>query len=189
MREQQYTYTKSSLKYIPLPNFISDDIQSCPISLILNNIPITFAAVYCPPKHKISPNKLTEYFSTLNNNYITGGDLSAKLQQWGCSASNPRGNSLLQSLSITNSTVLAPPNYTYWPNPVAKCQTSWIFLSLRFLEISTSKHLISLILAQTIHQSCSDSTVYHQLKSMLQLYLNFQLTGINSVKSYPKKLA
>lgn len=109
-------YIKSSLKYIPLPNFISDDIQSCAISLILNNIPITFAAVYCPPKHKISPARFTEIFSTFNNNYIIGGDLNAKHQQWGCRASNPRGNSLLQSLLTTNSTVIAPPNYTYWPN-------------------------------------------------------------------------
>ena len=109
-------YIKSSLKYIPLPNFISDDIQSCAISLLLNNIPITFAAVYCPPKHKISPARFTEIFSTFNNNYIIGGDLNAKHQQWGCRASNPRGNSLLQSLPTINSTVIAPLNYTYWPN-------------------------------------------------------------------------
>ncbi|KAF0704581.1 Reverse transcriptase domain-containing protein, partial [Aphis craccivora] len=109
-------YIKSSLKYIPLPNFISDDIQSYAISLILNNIPITFAAVYSPPKHKISPARFTEIFSTVNNNYIIGGDLNAKHQQWGCRALNPRGNSLLQSLLTTNSTVIAPPNYTYWPN-------------------------------------------------------------------------
>ncbi|KAL4103929.1 hypothetical protein QTP88_019246 [Uroleucon formosanum] len=73
-------------------------------------------AVYSPPKHKISPARFTEIFSTFNNNYIIGGDLNAKHQQWGCRASNPRGNSLLQSLLTTNSTVIAPPNHTYWPN-------------------------------------------------------------------------
>jgi len=109
-------YIKSSLKYTPLPSFISNDIQSCSISLTLNNIPITFAAVYCPPKHSISPTRLIEFFSTLNNNYIIGGDLNAKHQQWGGRASNPRGNSLLHSLTTTNSTIIAPPNYTYWPN-------------------------------------------------------------------------
>lgn len=108
-------YIKSSLNHTPLPSFISDEIQSCAISLVLNNIPITFAATYCPPKHTISPAKFIEFFSTLNKNYIIGGDLNAKHIQWGCRASNPRGNSLLQPLYTTNSTITAPPNYTYWP--------------------------------------------------------------------------
>jgi exonuclease III len=105
-------YIKYSLKYISLPNFISDKIQS----LLFNNIPITFSAVYCPPKNKISPTKLTEFLSTLNNHFIIGGDLNAKQQKLGCRASNPRGNTLLQSLQTTNYTVFAPPNYIYWPN-------------------------------------------------------------------------
>jgi len=38
--------------------------------------------------------------------------------------------------------------------PVAKSQTYWAFLLLRFREIITLKRLISLTLAQAIHQSC-----------------------------------
>jgi len=70
-------YIKSSLAYIPLPNFITNHIQSCAISLILNNI------TYCPPKRSISPNNFAEFLSTLNNNFIVGGDLNAKHIQWG----------------------------------------------------------------------------------------------------------
>ena len=108
-------YIRASLTYTPLPNFHTNHIQSCAVSLLLNNIPITIAAAYCPPKHRISPDQFTEFLSTLNNNYIVGGDLNAKHIQWGCRASNPRGNSLLQTVYHSNISILAPPNFTYWP--------------------------------------------------------------------------
>lgn len=104
-------YITSSLTYTPLPNYIiSDEIQSCAISLVLNNIPIKFAAICCPPKHSISLTKFTDFFSTLNNNYIVGDDLNAKHIHWGCRTTNPKGNSFLQSLYPTHSTIIAPPN-------------------------------------------------------------------------------
>lgn len=71
-------FIRSSLTFTPLPNFITTHIQSCAISLILNHIPVTIAATYCPPKHKISTDQFNEYMSTLNNNFIIGGDLNAK---------------------------------------------------------------------------------------------------------------
>ncbi|KAL4103436.1 hypothetical protein QTP88_018813 [Uroleucon formosanum] len=48
-------------------------------------------------------------------NVTVGGDLNAKHIQWGCRASNPRGNSLLQTAYHSNISILAPPNCTYWP--------------------------------------------------------------------------
>lgn len=108
-------FIRSSLTFTPLPNFITTHIQSCAISLILNHIPVTIAATYCPPKHKISTDQFNEYMSTLSNNFIIEGDLNAKHIQWGCRATNPRGNSLLQSISHSNISILSPPNYTYWP--------------------------------------------------------------------------
>jgi len=71
-------FIRVSLAYTPLPNFHTNHIQSCAVSLLLNNVLITMAAAYCPPKHKISPDQFTEFLATLNNNYIVGGDLNAK---------------------------------------------------------------------------------------------------------------
>ena len=108
-------FIRSSVTFTPLPNFIATHIQSYAISLIFNHIPVTIAATYWPPKHKISTNQFNEYLSTLNNNFIIGGDLNAKHIQWGSRITNPRENSLLQFISHSNISILSPPNYTYWP--------------------------------------------------------------------------
>jgi len=42
---------KSTLSFSLLPNFSLDYLQSCAVSIKLNNIPITIAAIYCPPRH------------------------------------------------------------------------------------------------------------------------------------------
>jgi len=75
---------KTNLKFYPLTNFSQNHIQSCAISITLNNIPVVIAAVYSPPKHLITDTNLTEYFDTFPNNFIAGGDFNAKHQSWGC---------------------------------------------------------------------------------------------------------
>lgn len=69
---------KSTLSFSPLPNFTRDYLQSCAIIIKLNNIPITIASTYCPPKHNISAPQFNDYFSTINSNFIIGGDINAK---------------------------------------------------------------------------------------------------------------
>jgi hypothetical protein len=105
---------KTNLKFHPLTNFSQNHIQSCAISITLNNIPIVIAAVYSPPKHLITDTNLAEYFDTFPNNFIAGGDFNAKHQSWGCRVTNPRGN-LLHNFTIKKFKILAPPDPTYWP--------------------------------------------------------------------------
>lgn len=47
-------YIKSSLMYQSLPNFCQPHLQSCVVSLYLNNIPTTISAIYSPPRHQHS---------------------------------------------------------------------------------------------------------------------------------------
>jgi len=108
-------YVRSSLASHPLPEFQTDYIQSCAVSLIVNNIPLSIAAIYCPPKHNISSEQFNFYFNTLGHNFIVGGDINAKHIQWGCRVSNSRGTSLLHSITTKNLKVISPPNPTYWP--------------------------------------------------------------------------
>jgi exonuclease III len=75
---------KSSLVYHSLPSFSEDIIQSCAIQIHVSNVPITVAAIYSPPKHKISYENFSNYFNTIKNNFIIGGDYNAKHQSWGC---------------------------------------------------------------------------------------------------------
>lgn len=71
-------FVKSTLAFHPLPNFSQDFLQSCAISLILKNTSLTIAAIYSPPKHNVTNIQFTEYFNTIKNNFIIGGDYNAK---------------------------------------------------------------------------------------------------------------
>ncbi|KAL4121294.1 hypothetical protein QTP88_013837 [Uroleucon formosanum] len=64
--------------------------------------------------------QFNDYFSTINSNFIIGGDINAKHQSWGCRATNPRGNVLYNFTNAKKYSVLAPPGPTYWPSSIRK---------------------------------------------------------------------
>jgi len=57
---------KSTLSFSPQPNFSQNYLQSCAVSIKLNNIPITISAIYCPPRHNIS----STFFSTIAHQFL-----------------------------------------------------------------------------------------------------------------------
>jgi len=64
-------YVRSSLTLHPLQKFqTAHNIQSCAVSIIVKNIPVLIAAIYCPPKHNICTNQFNIYFNTLGHNFI-----------------------------------------------------------------------------------------------------------------------
>lgn len=69
---------KSTLSFSPLQNFTREYLQSYAVTVKLNNI--TIASIYCPPRHNISASQFNDYFSTINSNFIIGGDINAKHQ-------------------------------------------------------------------------------------------------------------
>lgn len=109
-------------------------IQSCANLLLLNSIPITIAGIYCPPKHIIFSKNITEFLSTLNHNYILGGDIKTKHIKWGYRASNPR------ELFLSNATVIV--SIVTGLLLIVNGPIFLIFLSLDFLVISKHKYLI-----------------------------------------------
>lgn len=56
---------KSSIIYQYLPNFCQPYLQPCAININFNNVPITIAALYSPPKHKITNQILTQLNTVL----------------------------------------------------------------------------------------------------------------------------
>ena len=111
---------KSTIAFQALPNFCQDFLQSCAVTIHLNNIPITVAALYSPPRHNLNSEHFANYFKTINNNFIIGGDFNAKHQNWGCRVNNPRGIVLHNFVSTKNFKILAPPGPTYWPTSPQK---------------------------------------------------------------------
>lgn len=142
-------YVRSSLASHQLTNFQTDYIQSCAVSISINSIPISIAAIYCPPKHAIHSNQFDLYFYTLGLNFIVGGDINAKHIKWGCRTTNSRGISLLQSITHNTLRVISPPNRTYWPTSPRKRPDIWdIFIT----KIPSTLHS-SII---NLHAPCSD---------------------------------
>jgi len=61
------------------------------ITFKINHIPISIAATYCPPKHKITTLQYQHFFTSLEDYFIIGGDLNAKSSNWGCHTQNLKG--------------------------------------------------------------------------------------------------
>jgi hypothetical protein len=113
-------YIKSTIVFQLFPSFSYDFIQLCPINIKLNNSHFTIAAVYILPKHNIKCSKFSEYFITIKNNYIIGGDYNAKYQAWGCRKNNPRGIILHNFINTKKLKIFAPSRPTYWPSSPQK---------------------------------------------------------------------
>lgn len=88
--------------------------------MTINHFPLSIAAAYCPPRYNITPDQFKTFFNYLGHNFLVGGDINAKHPHWGCRASNPRGNTLLQIISYKRYKVHSPPDPTYWPTSPSK---------------------------------------------------------------------
>ncbi|KAF0752052.1 Uncharacterized protein FWK35_00017882 [Aphis craccivora] len=75
---------KSTIAFQVLPNFCQNFLQSSAVLININNIPVTIAALYSPPKHTVAIADFNNYFGTFGNNFIVGGDFNSKHQSWGC---------------------------------------------------------------------------------------------------------
>jgi len=69
---------KASLFFQHPPEYYHDYIQSCSVQIKLNNIPITIGALYSPPQHNITRDVLNDFFGSIKNNFIIGGDFNGK---------------------------------------------------------------------------------------------------------------
>lgn len=81
---------------------------------------MTIAAIYSLPKHKITTQHYSNFFNSIHNNCIVGGDFNAKHHSWGCQTNNPHGQILYNFVTGGNLKVLAPPGPTYWSSSARK---------------------------------------------------------------------
>jgi len=153
-------FIKSSIIFKLLPSFSHDHIQSSAILLNLNNIPISIAAFYSPPKHNITNSTFSEYFDTFKNNFIIGRDFNAKRQSWGCRTNNPWGLILYNFVTSKHFKVLASPGPIYWPtstkkNPdimdifVSKIPNCLHYTTTNILDLNSEHSSVMLILNTT----------------------------------------
>jgi len=111
---------RSTILFYNVCQLSEPHIQSFTIQITLDHSPISISAAYCPPNQIISAILFEQFFNSLGNYFIVGGDLNAKHTQWGCHSNSPRGNSLRQVITAKNYLIISPQDPTYWPTSPRK---------------------------------------------------------------------
>ncbi|XP_045453923.1 fatty acid synthase-like [Melitaea cinxia] len=111
---------RKSLKHNLLAPCDKEYLQAASVMVNTRTGLIALSAVYCPPKHKISEANFTDFFKTLGNRFIAGGDWNAKHIYWGSRLTTSRGRSLKECLHSNHLLTLSTGSPTYWPTDPEK---------------------------------------------------------------------
>lgn len=111
---------RSNLTHHEKPKFACDYLQATSIEIEARNNSITLSAVYCPPRHNNNRDNYTNFFKTLGNRFLAGGDYNAKHTHWGSRLTNTKGRELLATIEKGNFNYLSTGEPTYWPTDRAK---------------------------------------------------------------------
>ncbi len=106
---------KDNIAHDVLPNYSTRHLQATCISMVANGIRTTVAAVYSPPRHAISSEEYSKFFSHLGQHWLAGGDWNAKHELWGSRLTTTKGRSLYDAITTQNVVCLSSGQPTYWP--------------------------------------------------------------------------
>ncbi|CAH2265380.1 jg13337 [Pararge aegeria aegeria] len=185
---------KSTINHFELPQYRTEQIQATSIALSDRNGDLNISAVYCPPKHKISKELFTDYFRSLGNRFVVGGDWNAKHLHWGSRLITTRGTELKNFVDKNFLTTIATPEPTHWPtdpNRLPDVLDCFIFkgLSRSFFTITSSldgssNHIpviltigTTILKKQNVEPSpvCCKRTVWEAFRSIVNEELQLQI--------------
>ncbi|KAJ8737403.1 hypothetical protein PYW07_000674 [Mythimna separata] len=106
---------KNNIKHYLLEPFATEHLQGTTVRVEDPSGPFNISAVYCPPRHNINEDMFSEYFETLGNTFIAGGDWNAKHNNWGSRITLTRGRELKKSMDAKRMSSLSTGEPTYWP--------------------------------------------------------------------------
>lgn len=106
---------KENLKYTELDHYKTDHIQSTIIEVKDNLGPIKIAAIYSPPRHRITCDQYTNYLKLLGHRFLVAGDFNAKNTIWGSRTTSTKGKNLYKAILKTKAKHLSTGEPTYWP--------------------------------------------------------------------------
>lgn len=94
---------RSNIKHHQSQSYQKDYIQATSVVVYDCISNITISSLYCPPRHTIKDDQFNDYFKTLGNRFIAGGDYNAKHTFWGSRLTLPRGRELFKSVGTGRS--------------------------------------------------------------------------------------
>lgn len=101
-------FIRNNINYSISPPTANQSIQSANIQLYINNTNTTIVAAYFPPSNPFNEIILNDFFSSLNKNFIIGGDFNSKHPQWGNNITDTRGRNLLKFITNSNLRTISP---------------------------------------------------------------------------------
>lgn len=107
---------RNSIKHYMLPNVQFNCLQAASIVIESRNGPLTVSAVYCPPRFNLSFQDFDNFFQSLGNKFLAGGDYNAKHPYWGSRLTNPKGRKLHNVITVNGYDFLSTGTPTYWPS-------------------------------------------------------------------------
>lgn len=106
---------KKRLKHHELEHYETNHIQATNICLEEWSGKYVFSAVYSPPKYNIKKDQYTEFFKSLGNKFMAGGDFNAKHLRWGSRLTTTKGRELNETMESSKLDFISTGNPTYWP--------------------------------------------------------------------------
>lgn len=107
---------KDTIKQHPLQNFKQAYLQATVVSIDDWQGPLSVAAVYSPPRHRVDEQMYSDFFNTLDGRYVVGGDWNAKNTFWGSRLTTTRGRELHKVIDSNALNILTTGEPTYWPS-------------------------------------------------------------------------
>jgi hypothetical protein len=93
----------------------TDKIQSTAVKIRTKKQNITIAAANCPPGKNLKQEDYQEFFATLGEIFILGGNYNAKNTQWGSRLITTKGRELMKAINSVNCNIHTIGRPTYWP--------------------------------------------------------------------------
>lgn len=106
---------KKGIRHFELSKYSEDHIQATSILLEEWSGQCTLSAIYCPPRHAITQDQFSNYFQTLGDKFLAGGDYNAKHVRWGSRLTSTKGRQLWNSICVNKLTPISTGQPTYWP--------------------------------------------------------------------------
>lgn len=163
---------RKSIKHHLMPEFKTDYLQATTVAVTDKCGYFNLSSIYCPPKHKIDQLMFNQYFSTLGQRFVAGGDWNAKHSHWGSRLVTTRGRQLKNSIDSNHLTAISASEPTYWPTDPNKVPDLLDF----FIVGGLSRHYFK---AESCLDSSSDHTPVFLTASTTLIEYETQLTLSN----------
>lgn len=138
---------KNDVKHYETDKYATDHLQATSVAVDISTGTLTISAIYCPPKHNNKQQHFNDFFSTLGNRFIAGGDYNAKHTTWGSRITSSKGNELLATIRANNLSFISSGEPTYWPTDTQRLPDLLDFCITKGLNTSQIRAQTSLDLS------------------------------------------